>query len=108
MRRTLLMLALIVSFAMHVSMPCPVARGASHCPMHASTAPCCRVAGCFAPLSARHQVASLEAPAQIAVPALAISFLNHYRLNDFIRAIAPNPSPPHFVARSFEFHPLLI
>jgi hypothetical protein len=108
MRKILLMLALIASFAMHVPMPCPLAQAASHCPMHSTTAPCCRVAGCFSSLSARHDVASLEAPAPMPIAPLAISWLYHRYLHDFIRATAPNPSPPQFVARSIEFPPLLI
>jgi hypothetical protein len=102
------MLALIALFAMHVPMPCPVAQAASHCPMHSTTAPCCRVAGCFSSLSARHEVASLEAPARLPMPPLAISYLDHNRFEDFIHAIGFDPSPPQYPARSIEFRPLLI
>jgi len=102
------MLALVLAFATQVPMPCPLAQAASHCPMHATTAPCCRIGGCFSSLVARHEVASLEAPAQIPTPALAFSFVSRRGLEDFIRAITPNSSPPHHVLRSIEFHPLLI
>jgi hypothetical protein len=107
-RRTLLLLALIASFAMHVPMPCPAAQAASHCPMHSTTAPCCRVAGCFSSLSACHDVASLEAPAQLSMPPLVPTYVSREFSHDFIHAIAFDPSPPQRAARSIEFRPLLI
>jgi len=102
------MLALALAFATHVPMPCPMAQAASHCPMHATTAPCCRLSGCFSSLSARHEVASLEAPAQNPMPPLVFSYVSSGGLADFAYTITPKTSPPHHVARSIEFHPLLI
>jgi hypothetical protein len=107
-RRTLLILALIASFAMHVPMPCPLAQAASHCPMHSTTAPCCRVAGCFSSLSARHDVASLEVPAQIPLPALLPTYVSCNSFGECILAIAFESPPPRYAASSIEFRPLLI
>jgi hypothetical protein len=108
MRRILLMLALIASFAMTVPMLCPVGQAASHCPMHSTAAPCCRVLGCFSSRSARHEVASLKAPAQIPTPALGFSLVSSRDLEDFIRTLELDPSPPRFATRSIDFRPLLI
>jgi hypothetical protein len=110
LRRCLLMLALVVSFAIHAPTLCPLAQAANHCPMHSTTVPCCRIGGCFSSVGARHEVAaSPEAPASVPMPPLAIAY--HSRdchLTGFIRAIASSTSPPHQAARSIEFRPLLI
>jgi hypothetical protein len=106
-RRTLLMLALVLSFSMRAPIPCPVAQ--AHCPMHSTTAPCCRIAGCFSSAGARHEAASLEAPSSVPMPSLAIAYQSRdCHADAFIRAIAPGTSPPPQAAHSIEFRPLLI
>lgn len=103
------MLAIVIAFAMHAPIPCGAAQAASHCPMHSTTAPCCRITGCISSFGARHEAASLETPASIPQPVLAFfSFDRDCHLDQFIRAVAVNPSLPYLVSRSLEFRPLLI
>jgi hypothetical protein len=103
------MLAIVIAFAMHSPIPCGAAQTASHCPMHSTTAPCCRIAGCLSSFNARHEAASLEASASIPLPVLAFFSIDRdCHLDEFIRAVAGNASLPYVVSRSLEFRPLLI
>jgi len=101
------MLAVVIAFATHA--PCPAAQAASHCPMHSTTAPCCRIAGCFASFNARPEAAMPEAPTSIPQPSLALFSIDRdCHLDGFIPTIALHTSSPYLILRIPEFRPLLI